>query len=114
MELRKGFFGMFVLVVLIAGFLTFAYLQTGRAVTRESGQVLVNEIHADRLALVRNVILKSYRNVSAGNELAWSIAVQQELAPAYGVDAYFDYSGAPAKAVVYDPVTGMRTVFWLT
>ncbi len=113
MEMKKGFFGMLVIVIVIVGIMTFNYAQTKSAVNDANADAVAHEIRADRIAVLRNVILQSHRNVTQQNELAWGIFVQGELAPSYGLDAYIDYSKAPAKVVILDEREGMRSEFYL-
>jgi hypothetical protein len=113
MDMKKGFGGLLMLSVFMLGFVLLFASNSPRIASNEYNSMVAAEIHSDRIAIARNVLIKSYEGVDAGNRAVWENTIEGELARAYGLNISIDTQEYPVEANITDPSTGMSTSFFL-
>jgi hypothetical protein len=113
MEMRKGFAGLLMLSVFMLGFVLLLGSNSPRVASKGYSSIVSAEIHSDRVAIARNVLIKSYKEVDEKNRNQWADAAEGELSRLYGLKIGIDLQKFPAEANITDPQTGMSTSFFL-
>jgi hypothetical protein len=113
MEMRKGFAGLLVLAVFMLGFVLLLGSNSPRIASKEYSSIVAAEIHSDRIAIARNVLIKSYKKIDERNRVQWADMVESELASKYGLRISLDLKKSPVEANITDSTNGMSTSFFL-
>jgi hypothetical protein len=113
MEMRKGFAGLLMLSVFMLGFVLLLAANSPRIASKEYSSIVVAEIRSDRMAIARNVLIKSYKGVDEKNTDKWANIAEGELSSRYGFKVSIDLQKFPVEANITDPATGMSTSFFL-
>jgi len=114
MEMRRGFAGLLVLSIFMLGFVLLLGSHTSRIASRDYSSIVTAEIRSDRIAIARNVIIKSYRIVEERNKARWTSSIGDEISNSYGLRVSIDFKKFPAEVNLTDPSTGMSSSFLLT
>jgi hypothetical protein len=110
---HKGFAGLLLLAILIAGFLTLMYAQAGRSITEAYSDIYAKEISANHISAAREAIIKSWQMTAPENRFEMLIHAQA-LAGRYGLVLACDTTSAPTSCFLYDPATGLKSQFLLS
>jgi len=113
MGMRKGFAGLLMLAVFMLGFVLLLGSSSPRIASKEYSSMVAAEIHSDRIAIARNVLVKSYKKVDERNRELWASTIKSELSSKYGLRIGIDLQKSPAEVSITDPANGMSTSFSL-
>ncbi len=113
MEMRRGFAGLLMLSVFMLGFVLLLGLNSPRIASNGYSSMVTSEIRSDRLAIARNVLIKSYKKVDESHRKQWANVAEGELSSTYGLRVSIDMQKFPAEANITDPANGMSTSFFL-
>jgi hypothetical protein len=113
MGMRKGFAGLLMLAVFMLGFVLLLGSSSPHIASKEYSSMVAAEIHSDRIAIAKDVLIKSYKKVDERNREQWAGAVKSELSSRYGLKIGIDLQKSPVEASITDPANGMSTSFFL-
>lgn len=110
---RKGMAGMLIIVIMLMGVLAWVYqgsVRGNEALVRESA---LREARSNHMAILKNVILRTYPSVDPSNRLTWAGAISKDVAARYGLNAVFDFSSFPGRVTIEDKNYGLVSQFEL-
>jgi hypothetical protein len=113
MDMKRGFAGLLLLSVFMLGFVLLLGSNLPRIASREYSSIVTAEIHSDRMAIARNVLIQSYKKVDVTNRGQWANTAEGELSSRYGLRIRINLQKFPVEADITDPATGMSTSFFL-
>lgn len=113
MAMRKGFAGLLMLTIFLLGFVLLLGSNSPRIASKEYYSMVAAEIQSDRIAIARNVLIKSYKQVNEENRNQWADKAESELSSRYGLIIKINLQKFPAEASITDPANGMSTSFLL-
>jgi len=113
MEMKRGFAGLLMLAVFMLGFVLLLGSSSSRIASKEYSSMVAAEIHSDRIAIAKNVLIKSYKKVDEGNRNQWASTIKSEFSSTYGLKIGIYLQKSPAEANIIDPTNGMSTSFFL-
>ena len=109
----RGMAGMFIIIVVLLGMIAWVFQNNVREANLVSKEAALNEVRSNRLAVLRNVMEKSYSKVEPKNRAAWAGALQQKLGPLYGLEVAVNLDAVPPYAVIEDRTYGTTSYFHL-
>lgn len=101
--------GLFIVSILLLASILILHSQSMRRTQQEFTELQITEAKYARLALLRNVIQKSYAKTDRLHLEAWKIAVQTSLAEEYGVDVLLNES----KVTITDDSLRVKSDFYV-
>jgi len=110
---HRGIAGMLIIMVMLIGVVAWVYqnnVRSNEAVVRESA---VREARSNHMAILKNVILRTYPSVSPQNKLTWAGAISKDVASKYGLNVVFDFSSFPGRVTIEDKNYGLVSQFEL-
>jgi len=113
MRTKKGIAGMFIILVMLMGFIAWVYQSNVRSSEQVVRESLVREARSNHLAIVKNVILRTYPSVNPENRLTWAGAIAKDVAEKYGVNVAFDFNSFPGRVTLEDGTYGLTAQFEL-
>ncbi|RLG20379.1 hypothetical protein DRN67_00020 [Candidatus Micrarchaeota archaeon] len=105
--------GMFIIIVVLLGMIAWVFqndMRESHLVIKESQ---INEVRSNRLAILRNVIERTYEDVEPKHRAAWENSIEDKLGPLYGVEVVVDQNSIPPTAVLEDRTYGLVSEFYL-
>ncbi|MFA6036317.1 MAG: hypothetical protein WC759_05160 [Candidatus Micrarchaeia archaeon] len=111
--MKRGLAGMFIIIVVLLGTVAWVYqnnVRQAQLVTRESA---MNEVRSNRIAVVRNIIEKTYEKTDVESRGMWAGFVRDKLGKRYGLEIAVDLDGSPSTVLIEDRLYGLSSRFVL-
>ena len=104
---------MFIIIVVLLGTIAWVYQNNVRQAQMVNRESAVNEVRSNRLAVVRNIMEKTYEKTDAENRGLWAGFVSEQLGKRYGLEIAVDLERTPRTASIEDRLYGLSSRFVL-
>jgi len=105
--------GMFIIIVVLLGVVAWVFQNNVRQAQLISAEAAHSEVRSNRLAILRNVVERSYMEVEPKHRATWEAALREKLGPRYGMEVALVQDSAPPYAIIEDRTYGMASRFYL-
>lgn len=104
---------MFIIIIVLLGTIAWVYQNNVRESQLVNKEAAMNEVRSNRIAVVRNIMEKTYERTAAEDRGLWAGFVQEKLGKSYGLEIAVDLEGTPSTASIEDRTYGLSSRFVL-